>query len=444
MAPRRAPSVDHNNWRLIRNMVSVSAPNLPARGHLGGRDFVQRAKDLREYLLEEQAAVEKRTRYSHETFLKIRDLGFFRMLQPRIFGGHEIDLVSYMETAIELARGCPSTAWCTIVAADHPHTLATYYPLEVQKEMFGSDCNFIAPLVGGSRGLTTEREDGGWRVNGTWVFSSGSPYATHFQGFLALPANEILPDADQGDTSPVSALMTIRDNWEMLEDWGDLIGLKGSGSNSVKVTDAFVPDRYVVPFDIFPNVAEGTVGYRIYNNPLFAVPFKCVGSLALASLSVGMAAGMFDEFGNILKTRKKTTMSLNTSVLPTAEFWSDDVIFQQAYGIAQSKIDAARATVAETARRIEELAADAVERGATFGTREILKFYGQGLVAADLAWEAAEIMFKNGSSSAARDGQRLQRFWRDISAFRSNGLHQLDHHAVSIARSSFGLAANIF
>jgi 3-hydroxy-9,10-secoandrosta-1,3,5(10)-triene-9,17-dione monooxygenase len=413
---------------------------------LTGRDFVERAIALRPHLIEEQAAVEKRTRYSPETFQKIRELGLYKMLQPRMFDGYEIDLPSYFETVIELARGCPSSAWSTTLAAGHPYVVGAYYPEDVQAEFFGPENHFIAPLAGGSRGVTTKRVEGGWIVNGTWVFCSGVPYATHFQGFLAFPANEF-PDADKDDARPVPALMTIKDGWEMLEDWGDLIGLKGSGSNSVKVTDAFVPDRYVVPFEMFPDVTQGTIGAKVHGNALFATPFHCIGSLELPTLATGMVHGMLDEFRNILLTRKMPFIPLNTADLPgttKAEYWYQDPIFQQAFGKARARVDSAKAIILQTARTFEEKTRAAVDQGEPFGPEDIMRIYGQGMMAAELAWEAAEIMFKNGSSSAARDGQRMQRYWRDICAFRSNGTHQFDHRALSLARASFGMPANFF
>jgi hypothetical protein len=33
----------------------------------------------------------------------------------------------------------------------------------------------------------------------------------------------------------------------------------------------------------------------------------------------------------------------------------------------------------------------------------------------------------------------MQRYWRDLCAFRTNGLHQLDFRAPAIARARFGL-----
>jgi hypothetical protein len=61
------------------------------------------------------------------------------------------------------------------------------------------------------------------------------------------------------------------------------------------------------------------------------------------------------------------------------------------------------------------------------------------MTAHKLCWEAGDLLFRTSSSSGAMDGTRMQRYWRDLSAMRANGLHQLDFRAPSIAHAHFGL-----
>jgi 3-hydroxy-9,10-secoandrosta-1,3,5(10)-triene-9,17-dione monooxygenase len=48
-----------------------------------------------------------------------RDAGYYRTLQPRRFGGYEFDLPTFYKLGMAIARGCPSTAWCLILASAH-------------------------------------------------------------------------------------------------------------------------------------------------------------------------------------------------------------------------------------------------------------------------------------------------------------------------------------
>ena len=56
-----------------------------------------------------------------------------------------------------------------------------------------------------------------------------------------------LAELEGADPPDVRLIVVPRGEYEVLDDWGELIGLKGSGSNSVVVDDVFVPADHVVP-----------------------------------------------------------------------------------------------------------------------------------------------------------------------------------------------------
>ena len=64
-----------------------------------------------------------------------------------------------------------------------------------------------------------------------------------------------------------------------------------------------------------------------------------------------------------------------------------------------------------------------------FSDERAFRIYGQLMTAHKLCWEAGDIVFRAASTAGARDGARMQRYWRDLGAFRTNGLHQLDFKA---------------
>ena len=55
-----------------------------------------------------------------------------------------------------------------------------------------------------------------------------------------------------------------------------------------------------------------------------------------------------------------------------------------------------------------------------------------------------EEAFRAGSTTGARDGQRLQRLWRDLCAFRTNGIHQHDFRADALGQSLLGFPVEFF
>ena len=65
-------------------------------------EVIRRAEALRPRLLEEQAATEERTFYSEEMHQAFSDAGFYRILQPRMFGGYEFDVPTFYRVIIEV------------------------------------------------------------------------------------------------------------------------------------------------------------------------------------------------------------------------------------------------------------------------------------------------------------------------------------------------------
>jgi len=137
-------------------------------------EMVQRAEALLPRLRERAAATEALGRLPAETIADFRDGGFFRVLQPRRFGGLELD---YGRVQLELCRtlgqACGSSAWVQMVVACHAWCLAKF-PEAAQQAVWGEDPE---TLVASAFGFTTGKGrpiEGGYWVEGDWIFSSGS------------------------------------------------------------------------------------------------------------------------------------------------------------------------------------------------------------------------------------------------------------------------------
>ena len=85
-----------------------------------------------------------------------------------------------------------------------------------------------------------------------------------------------------------------------------------------------------------------------------------------------------------------------------------------------------------------------MEEGDPFSEERTYRIYGQLMTAHKLCWEAGDTVFRAASTTGARDGARMQRYWRDLCAFRTNGINQLDFRATSIAQARLGLPVEFF
>jgi 3-hydroxy-9,10-secoandrosta-1,3,5(10)-triene-9,17-dione monooxygenase len=388
-------------------------------------DLVAKADALRPRLLDEQAATEERAQYSEELHETFTELGFYRLVQPRRYGGLEVDPPTYFRIMMSIAHGCPSTGWMLTLGSAHALQIGSYWPEEAQAEIFG-DGHFVASASFAFQDALARPVAGGHRVSGTWHFCSGAPYSTHHLGLAPTADGELV----------VAALP--RESYEVLDNWGDLIGLKGSGSHSIRAEDALIPASHAIPMADFLGVGvESTAGYRLHGNPLFGGAFIAFAMGELNSVQVGNAQAAVDEFERLITGRK--TMGLGGTKLR-----SEDANYQRCLGLALAYTDAAYSIVERCGELYYEYARLAMEEGDPFSEERAYRMYGQYMTAHKLCWEAGDTVFRASSTTGARDGTRMQRYWRDLCGFRTNGIHQLDFKAPAIAQARLGLPVEFF
>jgi 3-hydroxy-9,10-secoandrosta-1,3,5(10)-triene-9,17-dione monooxygenase len=300
-------------------------------------------------LIERQGETEALTRYPASTHDDFTRAGFYQLLVPRRFGGLEVDLSTFWRVLVAIARGCPSTAWCYGVAAGTALQVGAWFEEQTQAEVFG-DGHFISPTVAPPAGVAA-RERSGWILNGTHRYASGAPYATHFVGQTF---------ADAVDTDGRRSLLLFvapRSSWTMLDDWGDLLGLKGSGSNSVHFADAYIPSRYVLENVSMVDVDLGDTGpgWRLHGNPMYAVRTAFVFQSEIAAIMIGAAKGALDEYESIIKARTTQRPPIVARYL--------DPDYQRWFGIALGKIATAEAALLQASEQYLQSCREAAQQG---------------------------------------------------------------------------------
>jgi 3-hydroxy-9,10-secoandrosta-1,3,5(10)-triene-9,17-dione monooxygenase len=392
-------------------------------------ELVAKADAFRPQLLEEQAENEQRAKYSEELHEGFAEAGFYRLLQPQRYGGLEVDIPTFYRVMMSIARGCPSTGWMLTLGSGHALQIGSCFSEEAQAEIFGGG-HFVSPASFAFQDALAKPVPGGYRVHGTWHFCSGAPYATHHVGL-----------APTGEPDRLVVVVVARTDFRVLDNWGDLIGLKGSGSHSIVVEDALVPERHAVRLEEFLAVGvDSTPGYELHGNPLYGGAFLAFAMGELNSVQVGNAQAAVDEFERLITGRK--TMGIGVDA--PGPLRSHDVDYQRCLGLGLAYTDAAYSILERCGQLYHEYSRLAMEDGDPFSDERAFRIYGQLMTAHKLCWEAGDTVFRAGSTAGARDGARMQRYWRDLCAFRTNGLHQLDFKAPSIAQARLGLPIEFF
>jgi 3-hydroxy-9,10-secoandrosta-1,3,5(10)-triene-9,17-dione monooxygenase len=385
---------------------------------------IERARSMRETLRTHQAETEAAGRVSDATNAECVAAGFYRILQPRRYGGYEFDLPTFAKVMIEVSRGCPSTGWVVAFTAGHTHVLAKY-PEEAQTEVYGNEGEFRAPLVGGNTAHAVPVE-GGYLVNGYWDYASGCDLATHFFGSCEI--------RDTPDGEPKGMLMALfpADAYEIERNW-DMLGMKGTGSHRVKVRDLFVPGRRIMERATSRLLMPVTDEHAraLFDNPMYLGPSLCVLMAEIAAVAVGTGYAVLDAFEDVLSER--------TSPWGTAAKRSEDREFQVYFGKAMAILETARDALIGCTQDFM----DACRRYGE-GKAEFTPEMGQRIVLVEqqcckLAGEAVSLIAGTAGTRAARPGEALERHYRDMTTLLTHHTLFYDRNQEMAARIHFGL-----
>lgn len=231
----------------------------PTRG-VDADELVRRAAGLRALIEADAVEAERRGTYSPELHRLFAEAGFYSIFQPRIHGGLELGLVAQYRTMMEVARADAGIAWCLTLGSHHTLPLVAHFPESTVEAAFRGGI-VVCPHSINRIGIATP-VDGGFRVSIRSGYNSGSPYSTH-----AMLNMRIDSGPREGE---VIVVLLERGEYEVIDDWGGgrTMALGASGSNSIAVTDAFVPDERTSVWNWFTSAfTEGTPGSRSTGNP---------------------------------------------------------------------------------------------------------------------------------------------------------------------------------
>ena len=404
----------------------------PPEPDLTPAEAVRRAEELIPLLREQQEEADERGYYSQEVHEAMLRAGLYRMVQPRMFGGYQFGMRTLLQVTAKIARGHPSSAWCYCLSSSHALLLAAHWPEPVQREMFGPDGDFRAPHRAAPAGTFTPVE-GGYQVNGTWSYSSGIPYATHFAGGAAIP----LP----GGGPAIVNFFVSRDKVEMISDWGGdaALGMQGSGSNSARLTDVFIPHEHFCRGDVLfgqeIDWTKGTIGARLHNDPTYLGVAGGIYHLTFSAIMSGAAWAALDEYEEAIATRKV----IGNPRMTLAE----DADIHRSLGEILALIESAEAIMYGAIGHWEESIDRWARTGAPITPEDTMRIWAMGRQSSFMSCQAVEMMFHTATPRSANRGQRLQRYFRDVQMFR---IHPSSQNWVPHARGEthLGLSPSKF
>jgi 3-hydroxy-9,10-secoandrosta-1,3,5(10)-triene-9,17-dione monooxygenase len=350
--------------------------------------------------------------------VSIQDLiatGLMRVMQPRGYGGSEVDWVGLIDIGSELARGCGSTAWNWSNWAVH-HWMLAFWPLECQDEVWGPDPDvLIASSMVFPAGRAT-RVPGGYQLSGRWPFSSGvDPSAWNMLGGIV-----------RGEDGHEEYMMFLlpREDYRVIDNW-NVMGLRATGSKDVEAKDVFVPAHRAVAVDATKGGAHHP-GAGANPGPLFRIPIFATFPYMLTGIALGIAQGAYDDF--IEGSRSRIARYSGKSV-------ADMTAVQIKIAEAAACLDNARLIMRHACQQAQALA----ERDEVPGLMTKAAWRRDGAFGANLCERAVDVLFKASGGGAIFDHHPLQRAFRDVHAATSHISMVWEAQATTFGRVALGL-----
>jgi 3-hydroxy-9,10-secoandrosta-1,3,5(10)-triene-9,17-dione monooxygenase len=97
--------------------------------------------------------------------------GFYRIHQPKRFGGYELDWALLLDLGAEIGRACASSAWVFAQLAGHVY-IQGMRDIKAQEELWGGNQDATVSSAFPIAGKTTPVA-GGYVLDGEWNFASG-------------------------------------------------------------------------------------------------------------------------------------------------------------------------------------------------------------------------------------------------------------------------------
>jgi resorcinol 4-hydroxylase (FADH2) len=349
-----------------------------------------------------------------ENMRLLREAGVFKLFQPRRYGGLESDLQTFFDVISCIGSACASTGWVAGVLGTHQF-MAANFSEQAQDDVWRDTPESVVSITATPGSSTATAVEGGYVVNGTWKFASGSKHAAwHLVGATigsAVPERAffLLPVAD----------VSFRDTWYVG-------GLCGTGSDDVVIESTFVPaHRMLKQRDV---LEFNTPGMLVNTAPLYRIALASVIALGIIAPIVGATSGALSKFIETTLGRRRSG-----GVMGDVIQMAQSPVVQREIAEAAGLVDAATALLSRDLAETE----NAVRNG---GMSVDLRVRNRrdGALAVRLCAQVMATLYEFSGSEALYTPNALERTWRDVNAATKHIGLNWDHIGTMAGRQLFG------
>jgi 3-hydroxy-9,10-secoandrosta-1,3,5(10)-triene-9,17-dione monooxygenase len=369
-------------------------------------ELLARARALVPALIERAPRTAAERKVPEETIADFRSAGLFRVLQPKRYGGLQMDFSVFARLVRELAQGCASSAWVYAVVAELGWVMALF-PKEGQDEVWNGNPHALGCAAVDPAGKAVKAA-GGYTLTGQWRFVSGSDHAQW--ALLTAPTEE-------GGGVTVRQFLVPRGELGTIDNW-HVMGLVGTGSRTLTAENLFVPDRRTIAQrEMLTGDTPGAKLHAGYG--VCRAPRRFLTAFSLCPVIVGVAD-------------RALAFTLEAAKRRIAAGPPDDLdVLQLRIAESAADLDAASAL-------LETHLADADRRlsaGEAIAERDVLKNRMMGSYITRLARGAVERLCNASGSGWIFEGHPLQAMFRDATAGATHRALLFEGNAKNYARA---------
>ncbi|HXQ53606.1 MAG TPA: acyl-CoA dehydrogenase family protein [Stellaceae bacterium] len=368
------------------------------------QELVRRARDMVPRLAQRAPQAEAARSLPKETIAEMHEAGFFRILQPKRWGGYEMHPGVYYDVLMTLAEGCFSTAWVYGVVGLHPWLLAIYDDRAAQ-EVWGKDQRTLisSSLMPGAQAIPVKD---GFQIKGRWMYSSGCDHCDW--AFLG----GVVPSADPA-AFDWRFFLVPRKDYQIVDTW-HVSGLKATGSQDIVIKDAFVP-AYRAHAVATMYQCQGP-GQAVNTSALYRIPAAQILYLGVACGAIGALQGMIELY-RAYASKRETPRGKT----------SEDAHAQMACAEAAATVEELKLVLHHN---LDQLVAGA-ERREVPAMADRLKYKFHSAWGVERCGQAATKLFKASGAHAIRTDLPFGRILADINAGRQHVSNQPEHFGRS-------------
>jgi alkylation response protein AidB-like acyl-CoA dehydrogenase len=296
---------------------------------LPGFGLVERARALAPLIAREADEIERTRRLTPPVVSALIENGLYRVLLPQSVGGAEAPPEIFMQMLEEVAKADASTAWCLGQCSVCAMT-AAYLDPDAAQEIFGKRSGILA---WGAIAHEVQVVPGGYRATARWDFASGSRQASWLGAHVQVVEADGTRRRKPNGAPEVRTILFPVTSATMHDVW-DVIGLKGTGTDSYSVDNLLIPEKFAALRDEPTALRE--------KGPLYRLTTYSMYGLGFAAVSLGVARAMLDATTDL--ARGKASFGIKAM--------RENNAVQGAIGRIEGNLRAARAYLYATAGEV--------------------------------------------------------------------------------------------